>query len=570
MEKPEAKQFRDLLTGNHSLEVLRSQRSYVWGTDHATEMVADLESEGSFFGTIVLLPSEERFQIVDGQQRITSLFMFLAAIRIRLKQLGNEALAAKVQERLTFVDDVNVQVTGPKLMPPLDIRDAFLTTILDPLWCGDFEIPELRNRKLQVRKIRPVFTAFWKTVATADQARLEELLRNLYSSTFIVLTIKDEAEAFQIFERNNARGQELNAADLLKNYLFSNLADDASIGERWNTVVEKLGSSTIRALKYFCVTQAGHVERREIYRKLKAIGKSSGPDQLLEDLERFSFVYSVVTAPSADALKELLIDYLGSEYFAHEYRLDKARRCLEALQLFGVTQVYPIIVALLNSYDVSTKSKADTEALIRCLRQIESFHFVNSAISGRPGNEIERSYADLASKINQRRQLLEDCNEIRELLHKNKEKRDVFITNFVDVSYSSLGLIYYIFDRVANYGQKLEGAEVLQIYNADARLLKKNYNIEHLLPKSKADSDDFAQVVDNVGNLIAIPLHTNSRLQNKPFPEKVPIMRQYLADNHLAKEFLEAYGDLPDWRDKEIKARAQALAETAFDKVWTI
>ena len=162
-----------------------------------------------------------------------------------------------------------------------------------------------------------------------------------------------------------------------------------------------------------------------------------------------------------------------------------------------------------------------------------------------------------------------------------REKFDSFFDNFSEISYDqgeqSFKMIYYMFDRFNNY--KMNGGERINIYNTDIRLSKKNYNIDHVNPK-KADLYDYAndedrEYINSIGNLLVIPLHSNSKAQNLPISEKVrEIYEKYNTKLPTVSDFIKNFNK-KDWDSKKnifssIEERTRKLAEISFRNVWNI
>ena len=87
-------------------------------------------------------------------------------------------------------------------------------------------------------------------------------MEKLYDSSFVVIEIEDTQEAFDIFERTNARGMELNAADLLKNYLFARQASD-NLSQDWESIIENSSGNILRMIKYYYVANYGYTPKSD-------------------------------------------------------------------------------------------------------------------------------------------------------------------------------------------------------------------------------------------------------------------------------------------------------------------
>ena len=100
-----------------------------------------------------------------------------------------------------------------------DFDEIFSQTIASGTWDG--KTFNFTHKKRQIAKIKPIYSYFVDKLSKFNKEEIKDILEKLYDSSFVVIEIEDTQEAFDIFERTNARGMELNAADLLKNYLFA-------------------------------------------------------------------------------------------------------------------------------------------------------------------------------------------------------------------------------------------------------------------------------------------------------------------------------------------------------------
>jgi hypothetical protein len=152
---------------------------------------------------------------------------------------------------------------------------------------------------------------------------------------------------------------------------------------------------------------------------------------------------------------------------------------------------------------------------------------------------------------------------------------DEFCKAFVGLSYESdFKLIYYINDRLNN--NRLEKTTPVFMYNPDKRLLRRNYNIEHLISQetSAYNFEIDVDVIHNIGNLIVLGLQLNSKLQNKSIIEKLDIL------NKNKNNLPEIVQLCEDWSNKKwdsaeslqlnISERALRLAERAYKTVWKL
>lgn len=567
-------ELQDLLKKDLKIIVPEYQRTFVWGKDEANNLITDIDESdsGSFLGTVVFhFVNKQEIRVVDGQQRLTAVFILLSVLKRKSIELGNQKLAQRIHEKISYIDESTGEDKDPKIEVSPIIKDVFDKTIALYGWNGDFDLPDFKNKKSVVKKIKPIYEEFWSFIKNLNEKELSIFLTKTYSCYFGEIVINDINNAFEIFERMNSRGVELNAADLLKNHLFSELykEDDVNVEEIWNRISES-SSGLLRMIRYYYISKEGHVSYKKLFNELKKLSYDIGPKTILFELELFSKIYSVIYNPTEESLKEIFIDDLKVVDFKNKNRLDSFIRTLSSFSLFGVTQAYPLIMSLTKSFlDKDDKSDSDTKKYISTLEKLENFLFINHEVIGNPGNMIEKDFANLCKTISKYGDFNEDCNIINKYILNNLEKRNQFILSFSQITYenNTLKTIYYIFDRFTNYKQK--GGEIINIYNLDQRITRGNYNIEHIMPKSKITEEN-RDIINNIGNLIVVPLHTNSKLQNYDFERKIKILEENQNSLNILKTFVKDNYGKKDWKYEDIEKRVNYLSEMAYDKIWHI
>lgn len=269
------------------------------------------------------------------------------------------------------------------------------------------------------------------------------------------------------------------------------------------------------------------------------------------------------------------------EIFGHEHRYQRVNSALQALREFGVTQfcppAYAAIECLVRNDGKSKKQEA--KKLIELFEAFEKYHFINNAVCERVGNEVEKLYADFCCEYAVSTDFTKTTDKLINELVARLAKKDEFAANFTEISYSTdqISFISYIFDRFNNF--RLDPSQWTRIYNPDPKLLRRNHNIEHIMPQ-KPDADlkvnhETFEVIDNIGNLLAISYKTNSRLGNGSPAQKIARLKNELKKEienlSYLDEFVRTYSrDMPSWDKKRIEKRAQKLASQAYQEVWKI
>jgi hypothetical protein len=586
MINPVPENVEKILNSPAHLIVPKYQRDYKWGTSEAGEFWEDLESyvdtndDHLFLGNLIFDISEigqKRIGIIDGQQRITTILILLIACRQLAKRINAVKIANKIQEKICFEDSTTGEFLGSRLFASESVKMVFDHLCKDE-W--DEVFPDKlfgKQVKRQSNRIKPIYNYFLQKISTFDQPKLSKLLTTLYNSYIVRIDIEDEIEAFKIFERTNARGIELEASDLLKNYLFSNLGNSAE--ESWYRITDLSGGTLLKMLKYFYVSKKGKVTKSELYKKLKTYGKELTPQVLLSDLEHFAEFYNAFrTADSANMMNYFTSIGLNC-LLEDQEKFEEVYFSVEALRLFKITQMYPLILSAIGCYLRSGygNQRSYNSRLVKFFKQIENYHFINNAICERIGNEIEALYADYSKKFAESTNFDETSNALNSDLKSQIATQEEFVSRFVDISYqpSTIPLIAYIFHKINNYS--LATGQHVRIFNPDERILRRNHNIEHFYPQNPLLESELPKLndedINNIGNLICISFRTNSKLGNLSPAEKAARLTTDLETEvtniPYVRTFLEEYKDvLPSWDKNAIASRATKIAQDAYIRVW--
>lgn len=569
----------DLYKSNAVLSVPKYQRTFDWGKSEVFEMITDLKTAMSaekqmFLGTFVFdISNKSDYKIVDGQQRITSFTLLLIACRQLAKKLKFHALAQEIQKKISFTDETTGEMVSERILVSSSISDVF-KHIADESWDGEFPT-KIGNKqvKRQSTKLKALYGFMYEEISHFGKSDLTSFLKTVYSTYVIEIDIEDELEAFDIFERTNARGMSLNVADLLKNYLYANTAEEEYVDSKWREIIEHSGSTLQRMLKYYWVSRHGAVNKTDLYRKLKSLGNTEGAKELTDGICEFSFYYAAVQSDNEKMIKDWLVKEECNPIHENKGYFEQIVSAVRGLNHFKITQHFPLIYSIASAYKRSSKGDKETKMFISLIENIEKYHFINNQICERVGNEIEKPYAEYSQKFFQSGDFLLLGKEFIELLKDKCAKEDEFVSRFTELDYRELTLAdsCYIFNKINNYD--LKPSEWVDIYDPDKSILQNHYNTEHFL--SQTPSFDVApedmDVVDSIGNLFIISRHTNSRLQNLPPKEKVEMLKDKGRKFKYVMNFVEDFekGDMK-WGKKEILNRANELALLSYREVWKI
>lgn len=577
-------------------EIPRFQRPYSWEAENVEALWRDIMSSRSaeyFLGSMIVYAEDAHaLRIIDGQQRLTTLSLLLAAIRNIAKQHNLEDLSLGTQRCLRRSDVYNktrnvLAMTGDGRKPYL--QETYLADIperkvdeadkTDEMKAIDTayetlikkiqeEVPELNTSNTFTETYESgtddIFTIDEngeigppiETVQTNLSGRIEHKLTEIRDQIFdvhiLLIELDKEEDAYTIFETINTRGLELSITDLYKNLLLKHLcaeSENDKFNTDWTDLVERIdkeGNTTVDTFLYHSWNSRHTFSTRpKLYtnaRELVCDKKSA--HNLLEELEADWESYKLITNPH-------LVKGSSDVW-------DPIQRSLNALKVFKVQQNIPFVIALLQAH----KRKMIRPAHVRnTLSTIEKFHFCFTAITNsRSSGGISSMYCKHARELTSATSADEAHQSIKELMNKLVERlpsKELFISKFTELEYSThetkkKPLIQYILRNLALPADGLTFP------------LDSTPTIEHLLPQVEAERGSVdVSIVGNIGNLFYLTGTDNNDLKTLSYSEK--------------KRLLEEKGNLPltlqdvhEWNEQQIMNRARILATIAYDEVWRL
>ena len=588
MINPVPENIQSILNASANLKVPKYQREYKWGTSEAGEFWEDLESyldspnDHLFLGNLIFDIHElqgKKIWIIDGQQRITTILILLIACRELAKRINAIKIANKIQEKICFEDSATGEFLGSRLTASESIRSVFDHLCKDD-WDGVFpeRLTNGKQVKRQSNRLKPIYSYFSNKISTFDQPKLSKLLTALYSSYIIRIDIEDEIEAFKIFERTNARGIDLEASDLLKNYLFSTLGN--SVEEAWFRITELSDGTMLKMLKYFYVSKKGKISKSELYKQIKTYGRDISPKKLLDELEYFAYFYDAIRKADSATMKNYFVQIELTALIQDTEKYEDVYESIEGLRLFKITQIFPLISSAIACFirNGQSRERKESNKLVSFFKKLEKYHFINNAICERIGNEVENIYAEYSKKYAESDNFDQISTDLYSALKLQLAQKDEFVSRFTDIGYqaSSIPLISYIFDRFSNF--KMASGHRIKIFNPDERVLRRNHNIEHFYPQNPLEGAGLPVITDeeknNIGNLLCISFRTNGKLGNLTPENKYHKLKGNLASDianiPYVNIFLDEYKDsMSNWNNEVILGRAKNLANDAYDNIWS-
>lgn len=244
-----------VFSSDYEFRIPDYQRPYRWGTDQALQLLDDLvetldreDDEPYFLGSLVLVQqSPTRYDVIDGQQRLTTLTLLFAVLR----DLSSGQFAGDLS---ALVLEPGSQLAGILAKPRLTLRrqDAdFFNRYVQSR--GNIAalvgISDNAASSEPQRAIRDNAKALHDRLVTWPDERRRSLATLVSTSTYLVVVSTPTLDsAYRIFSVMNARGLDLAPADIFKSRVIGELSDDSDYAKKWEDAEDALGSASFTDL----------------------------------------------------------------------------------------------------------------------------------------------------------------------------------------------------------------------------------------------------------------------------------------------------------------------------------
>lgn len=523
------------------------QREYDWTEDNLNEFLEDIDDsneENYFIGHMVCEGSYNgtQFNVIDGQQRITTITIMLSVIRDIFYEKKLDNLANGLHENYIFSKDKNYQeyvILENKM--PYPVLQSYVQSK-----------PNEKDKTKQAiksgeKKIIKAYDKFYKAWKDLDEENLKKLRDKILNLEIIFVAADDEVDASTIFVTLNAKGKDLTPLDLIKNQVFKNYKKQSHIDEpndSWKKIIENSKEKNIKFLNYFWASKYKKVSDRKIYKEFTKEASSGSFDYniFLKNMLNDSKIFYKITSPKSEDWKK-----------QDEFRIYVS---LDAIQIFNIEVANSLLISLIREYEERNISLA---YLSKALTIIEKFHFIHNAIVGARSSGLDTMYSRIS----------------RDLYHaKDKNAKHKIIDNMVDKLKEKLPTMEQfkanLDSRLYFTSKNSKQKKLVQYVLKRLEYEKQNYNIElhdisieHIYPEK---FDKYWKSIDekyikNIGNLVLLDKGINSEIGNQEYQNKQKII--------LEKSTLittkEVFFNNQNWNINLIEDRQNQLAEKLYE-----
>lgn len=538
--------------------VPKYQRSYSWRTDEVQELWDDLRrarDEGApeyFLGTVVFSgdPTSQTGDlpaVIDGQQRLATTSLLLAAIRNVFVSEGKQERVEIVERFLLDRDTLSLELE-PRLTLNEENAEYFEQTQLPkPEAAKQLQPQGSSNKKIAAaaKLLADLVAEMVEQSGGKWETELVEL--QLYvrdKAKVVVLDVSDEANAYLIFETLNDRGLDLTIADLLKNYLFSRAEKKIdSVKQNWDRALgaldvgddDKLQTTFLR---HYWSSRYGYTREKGLYRSIKQ--RVASPTQavsLSADLVAAAKQYSALRNPSHE---------FWSSYGT------PTRANLDTLLLLDVTQSRPLLLAVMQHWTPGQVKKT--------LKLLVSWSVRLIVVGGAGSGTTEAAFSSAAVEVREGK--IKDSAALSKTLGPIVPDDTRFEAAFSVMSKKARHARYFLHSLQRHADRK--GSPEL-ITNAD----ETQVNLEHILPRDadpvewpQFSAEEHASLFNRLGNEVLMDAKGNGALNEKGFKNKAKAYKK--SKLSLTSDVDKEYSD---WTPEAIAERQKGLAALAV-KTW--
>lgn len=552
------------------------QRAYSWEEKQFSQFLEDLKEcklNEHYLGHFLFEKDDSTFYVIDGQQRLTTLIIFISVI-IGILMSRKEEWNNTNPEIKILIDDLNefylkdIRHDKIKLDTVSYDKNFFCDLIIE----HKDNISENDLTSKSKRSIYNAFLYFKKQLQSLPTDQLLKLINTLENSAITTYIVKDKLQGAQIFAYQNDRGKKLTNLEILKAYFMlqiyisQNNLDNISYVETCfeeiyrQIVMVRLDEDSV--LNYYWNARSSKGYNTEnVIREVKDWLKNLSPQEQVDKIKYF-------------------VNELAKTFsIIHQFENDESFYAVNLKNMNNMADAYPLIIK-------AKLANVSNEVFNRLVRFLENVVFRSLIRGGR---------ADLTSRLQDILLNLKDTDSTNKMIDHaiNNLKKNWWWSDY----WGDQQMIHHL-DSGWFYGNRVDN---YLLWRYEQYLCDKNYpvpkvnfrdvvsqeSIEHIAPQTEPSQVkngygvyDDKNVKENgiqsgnwlhcVGNLMLMAKSQNSSLGNKPFPDK---LTTYGKSNllHQQKEIINFVNDPknPIWDKNAIEKRHKKILEAAKE-IWNL
>lgn len=554
--------IKDLLD-NYYIKLPSFQRAYTWGKKEIVQFLKDIEKYSSkeryFIGNIFCYSDNHKeLSIIDGQQRVTTLYLMLNAIRLidekKFEKLGINFFDGNTPK----FDTVEASPFCHYLFDDKSIDDIYNSlaaeqtndfTKLNLFYCQKYIYEYLNKYNFVIENIN-------------------NIIDNL---EMVLIFCENISFGYQIFENINSKGQPLNNADLIKTAFFNRIKDRRGVHEfnsfKYNTwkeieknfyvnvsladSFEDIGKKNAKALANFHQIFAYYNQlmfgkkhsrnSRKLYSNYVLKLDDMTQNELKNELDKIlklSKSYNYILNPFDNAIPTI----------------ESVQHNIIFLHFLGIRLYIPFAIALINKLEEG-KYRSNKNEIKKIFCKLSVFHFIFNTMFKMKPSLIEPKYNSLAHRIYANNiNFSEVTKGINEITYDVIEKQmGTDPDSCYELYFKGLNKILFTIDRAGTLVQKAkdykkfkDSLQISCLLGMFEQYLKKDYSniptidsVEHI----SCLKDDGKNNINNflIFNFLPLEREINNACEDKILKDKIDLYR--ISNYKLTKKFCELYDE---------------------------
>jgi len=528
------------------------QRTYSWQISQCEKLLKDIirisrdsSIPGHFIGSIVYF--QEGIQtvsdvpellVIDGQQRLTTISLLIAAIANYIKE-------SKTQIETSFTKLQNYYLLNAE--EEGDLRFKLILTRRDKSTLKDL----IKGVPFEVNHSKRVVENYSYFLGKISDDNVKDIYNGIQRLFIVDVALeKDKDNPQLIFESLNSTGLDLSHADLIRNYILmgQDVTTQNELYEKyWYPMEQSYGNDYTtyfdRFIRDYLSAKTGTISKMNlVYESFKSFVQGSNSPgtvkEVVEDIFKYSMFYvNMVLHKEPDA---------------------KLRSAFKSISKLKVDVSYPYFLPIYNDYAEGIISK---DEFLEIAKLVESYVF-RRAICGIPTNSLNKTFSNLYKSIDKDR-YVESVKASFLLLesYKRYPLDTEFENEIIQKDVYNFRSRNYLLSKLENYNRK-------ELVNVDS------YTIEHILPQNQNLSHEWKSMLGDHWKVVHEKfLHTlgnltltgyNSELSDRPFGQKKIIVGGFNDSPLRLNEYLRR---VEVWNEKSILERAKKLAMKS-SRIW--
>ena len=540
-----------ILNGNKQFLIPVYQRFYSWDKEHCERLWKDIvemqkkNKNGHFVGSIVNIAEKamatgvQKFMIIDGQQRMTTLTLLLIALRdYSIEHPEDKSINTRRIDSMLLKNEYEEGDEKYKLLLTETDRET-LINIVD-------RIPIERETSSKIKKNYQFF------MQKIDKMEITpaEIYESIGKLQIVNITLDRELDDAQaIFESLNSTGKELSEADLIRNYVLMKLNPKEQ---------EKIYRTFWRPMELlFEYYPQENVMDRFFRDYLTAkLGKIPNINKVYEEFKRYNIEYLT----EVEELCNDLIVYARyySDIIFWKSKDEQVKELYKDINNLKMEVSYPFLLKVHNDYKNELISY---EEFVEILKLCISYVFRRS-VCEIPTNSLNKTFATAKNEIDSKNYLASVKNFfITRDSYKRFPDNDEFEVAFRNRDFYRMKTRNYVLEKLENYNNKVG-------------VIVENHTVEHIMPQNKNLNKEWQSALGNnwrevqkkylhtIGNLTLTSY--NSEMSDKSFMEKMTMEGGFKESALRLNRYVI---NQTEWNAEKIEERAKQLSDLAI-KIW--